>query len=126
MTKDSQIAQYPTDGQGGITPTANQSLYANASASNPIIFEAVVCEWNISGQDIFVNIRNPSAADIFSIRVPSTGTVAADRKTQYFPIGGAFGAVMQEPARVRINSTGTSSLGGAATVGLVHIFFRYA
>jgi hypothetical protein len=126
MTKDSQSAQYPTDGQGGVTTTASQSLFADASQSRPIIFEAVFCEWNISGAAIFVNIRNANLDDVFSVRVPSTGTLPADRKAQYFPIGGAYGVTMSEPARIRINSSGTSALGGASQVGLIHIFFRYA
>lgn len=126
MTKDSTRAQYPTDGQGGIANTSSQSLFADAGPSRPIIIEAVLCEWNISGSDIFVNIRDLNAVEIFSLRVKSTGTTASDKVSSYTSVGGPYGVRVEQPVLVRINSSGISPIGGLNTVGLVHIFFRYA
>lgn len=126
MTKDSTRAQYPTDGQGGIANTSPQSLFADAGPSRPIIIEAVLCDWNISGSDIFVNIRDLNADEIFSLRVKSTGATASDKVSSYSIVGGPYGVRVEQPVLVRINSAGISPIGGLNTVGLVHIFFRYA
>lgn len=126
MTKDNTQPQFPTDGQGGVATTAASSLVGNVSPSNPVIIEAIHCEY-VTGTAITVNIRKlaPNTDDLFIAKVNPT----AAEQSQYIPIGGPYGVRVNEPFRVRINAAGTAALpysSGADKIGKVTIFFRYA
>jgi hypothetical protein len=126
MTKDNTQPQFPTDGQGGVDTVASASLVSSAGPSNPVIIEAVLCDY-VVGSAIFVNIRElaPSTTDILQIKVPPT----AAKESQYIKVGGPYGVRVEQPFRVRINASGTTALpavSGADEIGKVTIFFRYA
>lgn len=127
MTKDNTQPQFPLDGQGAITTSAASSLVADASEDNPVIIEAIHCEY-VVGSDIFVNIREVSTTtDILQVRFKAT--TSPNEPSQFVQIGGPYGVRVNKPFRVRVNASGSAALpysAGADKIGKITIFFRYA
>lgn len=128
MTKTNTGMEFPLDGQGGVTTTSESSLVASASASNPVIIEAVVIDYLIGTSSTQVNIREVGGTtDIIQVRFQPT----VSEQTQYSAVGGPYGVRVDKPFRVRIGPNGLGSqalpyAAGGDQIGKVTIFFRYA
>jgi len=127
MTKTTIGAQSPGDGQGSVVSAIANSLCASASEAHPVIIEAVMFDYvtGIAGDTASVRIRDEANSDLLVVTVQATTA----QQSQYVKVGGPFGVRLNVPFKARIGNSGTNALPftqGTQTIGLVHIFFRYA
>jgi hypothetical protein len=109
MSPDNTLARWPTTGQGGVTATAASSLTVSASASNPVILEAVEFEkCSADAQNVTIYAHNGTTP----LWVFNPANSAA---TQWFPVGGPYGTQLNQGF----------SASRTASAGNVKIYFRY-
>lgn len=113
MNIDNTSNIYPDGGQGASLAAASKanSLVAGASASKPVILEAV--EVYCPSTAGTISIRNyADNTDIFTINV----SAKADT-TQWFPLGGPYGVQVNQGFGARVSNT--------TNLTNVKIYFRY-
>ena len=109
MSPDNASARWPTTGQGGVTATAASSLTVSASASNPVILEAVEFEECASASQSVTIYAHDGTTPLWVIKPANAAT------TQWFPIGGPYGTQLNQG----FSASRTTSAGN------VKIYFRY-